>query len=347
MKSIWTSKRFLFGFIYLFSILTASFIYGWYFKSDTLKPLLLLYNENKDLIGAAPFSPVQMPPLGSDRFGESIFYQLLDGAKFTILFALIIALLRTVFSAILGIIISLYVKPCKKIIKAFSEVFYYVPTVFIAAILILPVNVNIDSSVNRLEPNVSFAIYQAIILILVALPTVSLFISSEIDEFMKTDYILSSKLMGASRFHILKKHLRVLLRERLFILFMEHVVQTLILMIHLSLIQIVIGGAQVKDMGDGRIKLVSMSNDWAGLIGLNYYEINIAIWIILGTLIAFFITILVIKFMISGIQDALNVQKSVIKVENRDFKEESYKQNKESFTFASKEQSSYHSSINM
>ena len=82
--------------------------------------------------------------------------------------------------------------------------FYYIPTLFIAFILITPVNIVIVSNADRLDPNISFAFYQVLVLIFVALPTLSLYISSEVDEFMKQDYILSSQLLGASRFHIIK-----------------------------------------------------------------------------------------------------------------------------------------------
>ncbi len=121
---------------------------------------------------------------------------------------------------------------------------------------------------------------------------------------MQQDYILSSQLMGATRFHIIKKHLRVLLLDRIFVLFMEHIVQTLILMIHLALLNIIIGGIQMKELTEGEFKPVSLSNDWAGLIGLNHYEMNLSLWIIFYTLVTFFITILFIKLMITGIQDA-------------------------------------------
>ena len=63
MKSIWKSKRFVIGLTYIVVLVIASFIYGFYFKEDTLKPMRLLYDENGELIAASPFSPKQMPPL--------------------------------------------------------------------------------------------------------------------------------------------------------------------------------------------------------------------------------------------------------------------------------------------
>ncbi|WIY63064.1 ABC transporter permease [Bacillus arachidis] len=337
MKSIWKSKRFLVGFIYLFALVTASCIYSLFFKDSIPEAPLLLYNDKNELLGKAPFSPSLMPPFGSDRFGESIFLQILDGAKFTISFAVAISLLRILFGTCLGILLSLYAAKCKRFFQACSEVFYYIPTVFIAFMLITPVNIEITSNADRLSPNIPFALYQAIILIFIALPTISFYISSEVDEFMKQDYILSSQLMGASRFHIIKKHLRVLLLDRAFVLFMEHIVQTLILMIHLALLNIIIGGIQLKEMDQGEFKPVSLSNDWAGLIGLNRYEMSLSLWIIFYTLITFFITILFIKLMTIGIQDALKTRSSQAIIVQPVQDQKIYVKNKDSFSFASLE----------
>lgn len=346
MKSIWKSKRFLVGFIYLFVLVTASFIYSLFFKDSIPEAPLLLYNDNNELVGKAPFSPSLMPPFGSDRFGESIFLQIVEGAKFTILFAVAISFLRILCGTCIGILLSLYIPKFKRFFQACSEVFYYIPTLFIAFILITPVNIVITSNADRLNPNISFALYQALILIFVALPTISLYISSEVDEFMKRDYILSSQLMGASRFHIIKKHLRVLLLDRVFVLFMEHIVQTLILIIHLALLDIVIGGIQMREMNQGEYKAVSLSNDWAGLIGLNRYEMNLSLWIIFYTLVAFFITILFIKLMTIGIQDAIKARNSQTVAVQSVQDQKTFVKNKDSFSFASLEEKN-HSSLHL
>lgn len=283
-----------------------------------------------------PFPPSLIPPFGSDRFGESVFLQIIEGAKFTILLAVAISFFRILFGTCIGILLSLYAPKFKRFFQACSEVFYYIPTLFIAFILITPVNIVIISNADRLDPNISFAFYQVLVLIFVALPTLSLYISSEVDEFMKQDYILSSQLLGASRFHIIKKHLRVLLLDRLFVLFMEHIVQTLILVIHLALLDIIIGGIQMRELYDGVLKPVSLSNDWAGLIGLNRYEMNISWWIILYTLVSFFITILFIKLMTIGIQDALKARDSQVVAIQTVPNHKKFVKSKDSFSFVDK-----------
>ncbi len=247
-----------------------------------------------------------------------------------------ISFFRILCGTCIGILLSLYAPKLKRFFQACSEVFYYIPTLFIAFILITPVNIVITSNADGLNPNISFTFYQVLVLIFVALPTLSLYISSEVDEFMKRDYILSSQLLGASRFHIMKKHLRVLLLDRLFVLFMEHIVQTLILVIHLALLNIVIGGIQMRELYDGVLKPVSLSNDWAGLIGLNRNEMNLSWWIIFYTLASFFITILFIKLMTIGIQDALKARDSQTVAIQTVPDHKKFVKGKDSFSFANK-----------
>lgn len=348
MKAIWKSKRFVLGLTYIVVLVIASFIYGFYFKEDTLKPMRLLYNENGELIAASPFSPKQMPPLGSDRFGESIFFQILDGAKFTVLFAIGISLLRVLLGTIFGVLLSLYVTRLKSFVKTCTEVFYYLPTVFIAYLLMQPMNKMFFSNLdNKLEVNFSLLFYQAIVLVLVVLPTITTYVSSEIDEFMKQEYILSSQIMGANRIHIVRTHLRVVLKDRLFLLFMQNIIQTLLLVTHLALVSQFIGGVQKKSADLGTEKFISLSNDWAGLVGLNYFELNVSIWIVFSTLAALFLTILILKLMTTGIQDALAKQDYSIKKIERQKETSQYRKDKHSFTFANKEKHPYRSPANM
>lgn len=106
---------------------------------------------------------------------------------------------------------NMYRNPLKFICSKTQEIFpvmlrsfYYIPTLFIAFILITPVNIVITSNADGVDPNISFTFYQVLVLIFVALPTLSLYISSEVDEFMKQDYILSSQLLGLVVFILLK-----------------------------------------------------------------------------------------------------------------------------------------------
>lgn len=116
---------------------------------------------------------------------------------------------------------------------------------------------------------------------------------------------------------------------------MEHIVQALILVIHLALLNIVIGGIQMRELYDGVPKPVSLSNDWAGLIGLNRYEMHLSWWIIFilsfHSLLRFFLLNMTI-----GIQDALKARDSQVVAIQTVPDHKKFVKNKDSFSFANK-----------
>ncbi|MFD3450190.1 ABC transporter permease subunit [Microbacteriaceae bacterium 4G12] len=341
MRNIWKSKRFLIGFTYLVLLLASSFIYTWYFKDKIPEPKPLLYNDQGELIGKAPFSPSTVPPFGTDRFNIPLLNKVIEGAKFTILIALFIGFARVMLSMMLGALLSLYTKRLKGPLKAFNQVFHYIPTIFVACILIFPVYFTVKENELSVKPDMSLLIYQIVVVILVVVPSLSVYISDEIDELMKKEFMISSKLMGASRWHLISKHIRLQFKDRLALLFMQHIIQTLILLTHLALLHLIIGGVQMKELSFGEIRPVSLSNEWSGLVGIHYFEVNLAPWVILVPLGAFAITIFFINLMALGMKDALDARPTV-RVQAKKKEEKSMLSVKEqkAFTFANQEQSS-------
>lgn len=342
MRNIWRSKRFLIGFSYIVLLLISSFVYTWFFKDKMPELKTLLYNAQGELIARSPFSPTQIPPFGTDRFNVPLLNKVIEGAKFTILIALLVGLVRIIFSTILGIILSLYTKRLKGTLKAFNQVFHYIPTIFVAAILIGPVYFAITTNKTGVNLDMSLLIYQVIVITLVVVPSLSVYISDEIDVLMKKEFMMSAKLMGASRWHLISKHIRLQFKDRLVLLFMQHVVQTLILLIHLGLLNLCIGGVQMKEIDAGDVRAVSLSNEWSGLIGIHYFEANLAApWVILVPLGAFTVTIFFINLMASGMKDALDARPTVrVQAKRKEEKNTLSVKEQKAFTFANQEQSS-------
>ncbi len=97
-------KQILFVFvpcILIALLLLASFVYEIGFENRA-KPLMIKYDENGELAGRAPFPPSLLQPFGTDRNGNDLGLRLLEGAKYTILFAIGAAILRTLAGVITG-----------------------------------------------------------------------------------------------------------------------------------------------------------------------------------------------------------------------------------------------------
>ncbi|MFD3450192.1 ABC transporter permease subunit [Microbacteriaceae bacterium 4G12] len=341
MRNIWRSKRFLIGLSYIVLLLASSFIYTWYFKDKIPEPKPLLYNAQGELIGKAPFSPSTVPPFGTDRFNIPLLNKVIEGAKFTILIALFIGFARVMLSMIFGALLSLYTKRLKGPLKAFNQVFHYIPTIFIAFILIYPVDFKVETNESSVNLNMPLLIYQVIVITLIVVPSLSVYLSDEIDELMKKEFMMSSKLMGASRWHLISKHIRLQFKDRLALLFMQQIVQTLILLTHLGLLQLFIGGVQMKELFEKDKRPVSLSNEWSGLVGIHYFEVNLAPWVVLVPLGAFAVTIFFINLMASGMKDALDARPTVrVQAKKKEEKSTLSVKEQNAFTFANQEQSS-------
>lgn len=306
MKKLVQSKRLLIGLLYFVILVSSSILISSYFSSYIPKPIRLLYDQQGNLIGATPFSPVQVPPLGTNRIGESLFFLILEGAKYTIGLAFTISVLRIILGMIFSICYALYFIRFKNWINGAFQVFYYVPTTLMALILLLPVQYT-ESSIHNQLTSGQYLSYQIIILTIIVLPTLSVFLGEEIYSLLQQDFITSARLMGAGHWRILSKHLSPFMTQRVLIIFMEQFIQVLILFTHLGILQIFLGGQKFITMDLGmKPTSLSLSNEWSGLIGSNFNQmITSAPWIVLAPVIFFSLTILFSNLILQGMKQVL------------------------------------------
>ncbi|WP_421381857.1 ABC transporter permease subunit [Bacillus salacetis] len=257
-----------------------------------------LYSTDGKLIGAPPFSPSQFPPLGTDQFGESLLYQLVEGTKFTLFFVIIVACLRIMLSLTLSILYAFWAKGILKWMNKSLDIIYFIPPVFIVFFIMGPVQNNYDQLGTLL-------IIQIALFTLIAIPPISVQLGEEMASYLKEDFVKIVQLSGAGNFYIFKRHIFRLIKPRIFIVFLQQIIQILILLIHLSILGIFVGGAEkIKtSMTGGSFESVSISNEWAGLIGLHYKELFLNPWLTIAPLVAFTILIFAVKLILSGISE--------------------------------------------
>ena len=115
-------KTLLIGFAYLFILISASFIYSWFFK-DNIQNLLSYFTMKITNYLERPLSAIVNSTFWIDRFGESVFLQIVEGAKFTILLAVAISFFRILCGTCIGILLSLFAPKLKRFFQSCSEVF--------------------------------------------------------------------------------------------------------------------------------------------------------------------------------------------------------------------------------
>jgi peptide/nickel transport system permease protein len=297
--------QFLIGFLFIVSLILLSFFYP--SVMDVQKESKFLYDENEVIVGVAPFSPKDMPPFGTDMNGKHLLYLVLEGAKYTILITLIIAFLRIFFA----LFFSLFHRKSKStFFDDIVQATLYIPTAILAYMFMVPLFVK-----DATEPMgmMTLIVVQCLILVGIGVPPLVSTFSEEIRSILAKDYIVSTFSLGSKKPYVYYKHVLPELSSKLLLLFAQQAIQTLILLAHLGVLAVFIGGSKTVMMGDIfnlTPATISLSGEWAGIIGQSYQKLLTAPWIILVPLSFFAFTIFSINLMIQGIQNSLESNKS-------------------------------------
>lgn len=304
MKLLWKQPYFVFGFLLLAFFLIGSFVFEWINGPDPKQTYFLM--EKGRVIEAAPLSPSWLHPLGTDQYGYDMFAKIMLGAKYTIISAMGVAAVRMLIAVPLGFAIGTYWQKRRTTINSFIDPLHYVPMTIFSYLMLYPV---------LWEPMEGFSttvweriVIQVVLMAIITVPIVSALIGNEANLLYQQEYILASRTLGASKSRIITRHLFPMMREKLFVLYGQQVVETLVVFTHLGLLQLYIGGTDVSYdpmMGDPP---KSIAYEWAGLFGSSFRYLQGVPWLPLGPAICFALVILAIASMIEGYTRAVSGQ---------------------------------------
>ncbi|MEH7083669.1 ABC transporter permease subunit [Neobacillus drentensis] len=294
-------KKTIIGSTLLLLLLIMSILYPYYGPKD-YNHQVLVKNEQGEIIGRAPFPPSEQHLLGTNLNGEDMHWLLLYGAKFTLISAFGVALLRVFLGGIFGIFLSMWAPFLKGYVKDFFLTFRYIPSILIAILLMIP----IVGDFNDVAVS-SIVTYQIIILVFIGFPSVTIFASDVTDQLLQTSFVQSSKLMGAGKLHIVRKQLMPYIRSYGILFSVQQFISTLHITMQLGLFGMFLGGRnRAGFMGyEEPPKPATLSNEWAGLIGQNFSEFVRAPWSILSPVIGFFVVIVIVNFIKKELEENL------------------------------------------
>ncbi|WP_042454321.1 DUF4352 domain-containing protein [Neobacillus dielmonensis] len=294
-------KKTTIGAVLLLLLFLASYLYPFYGPADFNKGILA-YDENHNVIGKAPFSPSSEHILGTDRNGQDMHLLLLYGAKYTLMAAVTVALLRAILGGVAGVFLTLYTPCLKKYFKDFFIIFRYIPSIFLCLILMGPVVGSFE------KPLDSVVVFQIIILVFMGFPTVAIFTSELTDELMGQSFIKSSFLMGANKFQVLRTHLLPYFKSYGILLVFQQLLSTLQLTMHLGIFGFFLGGETIGGTFgyEEPPKPASLTNEWAGLVGQNFQDFIRAPWVIFVPIIGYLVVILIINMMKKELEENMN-----------------------------------------
>ncbi len=293
--------KFVLGMLYIGGLAAASLVYS-YFKDPNVERVGVFQDES----GAyhAPPHPPGVLFLGSDTYGYPIFEMLASGAKYTILFSLLIALLRVLFGYILTIPYMFWLgERSRNAISKVADGMQFLPLSLIAYVLL--VNVVLFDEDRRamaeslIIPNV---ILEVIVLVVFVIPVTLNIIGRESNALLKSEYIQSSLLLGASKTRIFFSHISISLLPKIVYLLGQQMIQVLQVFVHLGVFGIFLGGG-LKGQPDQ-----SLIYEWTAL----FENMRIGImtgqyWLIIPVLTLYILLILSIQA----------ITRSVIEVQQR------------------------------
>lgn len=298
VKRLFKNGYFLIGFIFLFTLLSISFLHT-FIWDDHVAQTQVLYKDGR-AVEASPISPNVDIPLGTDQLGYHFTHMISIGAKYTIGFALLIAFIRLSVSMLFGILYGAYFYRFRRYITWFVDVFNYVPVTLLAIFILTPFLMeNPNGFAYTLWERIGI---EVLILAFLAVPTTSILIGNEMGRIFNQEFIDGAKVIGGSRLHILWKHVRPHIQPQLWIIYMQQLVQTMLVLAHLGFFKIFFGGTNLSFDPMWADPPQSISYEWSGLIGSGVRYLTIHPWIVLVPILFFALTILSMNFMLEGIK---------------------------------------------
>lgn len=299
-------RRLAFPVLIIIGLLVASFLVPVLYPDyEEITPYLT--DENNKVIAAPPFTAEEMPLLGSDRLGRNFLLLLIAGAKFTIFAAIVIAALRMIFGFGFAVLYTFLPGSFTRTLKGLGESFQYLPLAIVVFGLLAPLE---GAFQGDALPSGRYFFIQLAGIAAITIPSLGIYLGEEMKLFMKQEFVDVSKTMGASRFHLVRKHLLPQFLRHSIVLFSEQVSQALSLLIQLGIILMALGGMKVAEFAIGPYEpsnpvYFSKTNEWAATISMNIQQVFSTPLLVVVPLILFSILILCINSISSTLKKML------------------------------------------
>jgi len=294
----------------LFFIITIgySLIYSVTTNDYVEKQNLLYAEDGATLIAASPFAPTKPFFFGSDKFGYSIFDQIVVGAKYTLIFGLLIAFLRVIGGLLLGIIYSFYLKhSAQQWLAKMIDSIHFMPLSLIAYILLRPILLpGFDGFSYSFAERVFL---ETMILTMLVIPLTTILLGKEINRVLEYEFIASAQVMGGGKFKVFIRHILPHLGPRLTILFGQQFIQVMLIFMHLGMFNYFFGGTKLSMEPMFSDPPKSSTYEWSGLIGqIGREALGSGRYWYLYILVPFIIAIFSMQLIVQGVKEIQQVK---------------------------------------
>lgn len=308
--------KFALGSLFFIIAISYSIIYSVTTDNHVDQVLLYYAEDGATLLSAVPHAPTKPFFFGSDKLGNSLFDQLVIGAKYTLIFALLIALLRVLGGLLFGVIYAFHLGPrTQQYLEKLIDSIHFLPLSLVAYILLAPILLPelIGFDYVFTYTFTERILLEMFILTILVVPLTSVLLGKEIKRVLEYEFIASARVLGGSRFHLFWRHIFPHIGPRLTILLGTQFIQVLLIFIHLGIFKFFFGGTKLDFDPGGADPPMSMTNEWSGLIGeLGRTTIASGRYWYLWILAAFMLAIFAMQLIIQGVKEVQQVKVGVL-----------------------------------
>lgn len=261
---------FIFCFVIVTGLLLMS-VGNTVFRDGNVDQTLMLYSDEGRLIGIPPLEPSKYQWLGTDNAGYDLFQMLVEGFKWTVSICAIVALGRMAIGLLVGIPLAFRGARLNHFFKTLLDGFLILPISLLALMMLVSTMIFWDST--QVPPLWERVKIELIVLVVLGLPAVTLYLITEIRQLLQQEFMIVAQTLGGSVWHRVRLHLLPHLIPTLVIVFMQQFVQTLMLLIHLSLFGIFFGGTVLLHEG-----VMPTIYEWSSMFGYYFGQFTAMTW---------------------------------------------------------------------
>lgn len=278
-------------------------------ESDKVQMVEQVIDGKKQMV-SPPFAPSSEHWLGTDHRGYDMLSLLLNGAKYTIGFGLLVTATRFLLAVPLGLY-SGATGRLRGVIRVLQIVTTSVPAVLIlfTALYHLAGQLYINQGLLPNDPRVLFFGLVVFLMLVGAgiFPLADQF-ADRAKFFSDKEFISASRTLGATTSRIVWRHLFPHLRPELLYGFVTELVQVLFLVGQLAVLSVFIGGSEPIHLGHEthiNFILLSMTGEWGAMIAYGIGYISSYQWLVAAPCAFMAVSVLILSYFAHALQQRM------------------------------------------
>lgn len=293
-------------------LLAAVALFGGFIKPYSLNPEVKISYEKRIVGGeekyvTPPFPPDSSYRLGTDHRGFDMLSLLLNGAKYTLGFALAVTLSRFALALPAGLAAGVTGKG-RGAVSALQVVFSAVPALLFVFPGLLGVYraLLIPAGLPPGNPNIRwFVIFAYALVTFVGIFPLAHQIAERASFFNAKAFVTAARTMGAGTGRIVVRHVLPHMRSEIVFIFLTELVQVLFLMGQLAVMGIFIFGGEkfYFNPEDPYSILLTQTGEWCSILSYGAVMIRMYPWVVFSAGAAFTLTILILQFFLNELKN--------------------------------------------